>query len=119
MNSIRHTLKAEVLLKMSADEPRPVIEPHPMLEIDSELLATFLMEPEPEVINLGPLATLQRDSTSGKKKLRPERPDAVDALDVSDATCLTRTQIATAPCIWIQIATASTYRTERGRTFFF
>jgi len=67
MNSIRHTLKAEVLLKMSADEPRSVIEPHPTLEIDPELLATFLTEPEPEEINLGPLATLQRDSTSGKK----------------------------------------------------
>jgi len=41
--------------------------------------------------------------------LRPERPDALDALDVSDATCLTRTQIAT----------ASAYRTERGRAFSF
>jgi len=44
-----------------------------------------------------------------KKKLRPERPDALDALDVSDATCLSRTQIAT----------ASAYRTERGRVFSF
>jgi len=61
MNTIRHTLKAEVLLKMSADEPRPAIEPLPTLEIDPELLAAFLMEPKPEEINLGPLVTLQRD----------------------------------------------------------
>jgi len=86
---------------------------------------------------------------SGKKKLCPERPDTLDALDVSDATCLTwtqiatarcvRTQIATAPCVRMQIATApcvrmqiatapcvrtqiamaSAYRTERGRAFSF
>ena len=30
-------------------------------------------------------------STSGKKKLQPECPDALDALDASDANCLTRT----------------------------
>jgi len=54
-----------------------------------------------------------------KKKLRPEHPDALDALDVSDATCLTQTQIATAPCVRTQIATASAYRTERGRVFSF
>jgi len=54
-----------------------------------------------------------------KKKLRPERPDALDALDVSDATCLTRMQIATVPCVRRQIATASAYRTERGRAFSF
>ena len=50
-----------------------------------------------------------------KKKLRPERPDTLDTLDVSDVTCLTRTQIATAPCVRMQIDTASAYRTERGR----
>jgi len=53
--------------------------------------------------------TPTRQAASGKKKLRPERPDALDTLDVSDATCLTRTQIAT----------ASAYRTERGRAFSF
>jgi len=62
MNSIRHTLKAEVLSKISADKLRPAIEPLPTLEIDPELLAAFLAEPEPEEINLGPLVTLQRDS---------------------------------------------------------
>ena len=56
---------------------------------------------------------------SGKKKLRPERPDALDALDISDANCLTWTQIAMAPCVRMQIATASAYRTERGRAFSF
>jgi len=58
-------------------------------------------------------------STSGKKKLLPEHPDALDALDVSDATCLTWTQITTAPCVRTQIATASAYRTECGRAFSF
>jgi len=41
--------------------------------------------------------------------LRPQCPDALDSLDVSDATCLTRTQIAT----------GSAYRTKRGRPFSF
>jgi len=54
-----------------------------------------------------------------KINLRPERPDALDALDVLDATCLTRTQIATAPCVRTQIAMASAYRTARGRAFSF
>jgi len=48
-----------------------------------------------------------------------ERPDALDPLDVSDATCLTRTQIAMAPCIWTQLAMASAYWTECGRVFSF
>ena len=51
--------------------------------------------------------------------MRPLRPDALDALDISDPTCLTRTQIATAPCIRTQIVTASAYRMERGRAFSF
>jgi len=54
-----------------------------------------------------------------KKKLRPLRPDALDTLNVSDATCLTRTQIATAPCVRTQYAMAFAYRTERGRAFSF
>jgi len=54
-----------------------------------------------------------------KIKLRPEHPDALDALDVSDATCLTRMQIAMAPYIWMQIATASSYQTKCGRAFSF
>ena len=54
-----------------------------------------------------------------KKKLRPEHLDALDALDVSEATCLPRTQIATAPCVRTQITTVSAYRTERGRAFSF
>jgi len=62
MNSIHHALKAEVPWKMSADQPRPAIEPLPTLEMDPELLAAFLAEPEPEEIDLGPLATLQRDN---------------------------------------------------------
>jgi len=62
MNSIHHALKDEVLLKMSADQPRPAIEHLPTLEMDPELLATFLAEPEPEEIDLGPLVTLQRDN---------------------------------------------------------
>lgn len=62
VKSIRHTLKAEVLSKMTADEPRPAIEPLPTLELDPELLAAFLAEPEPEEIDLGPLVTLQRGS---------------------------------------------------------
>jgi len=64
-----------------------------------------------------------------KKKLRPELPDALDALDTSNATCLTRTQFAMAPCIQTQLATALcvrtqlatayAYRTERVRAFSF
>jgi len=75
----------------------------------------------------------RRDTTScrhqEKKKLRRERPDALDSKDVSDATCLTRMQIATAPYIptqiavapgvQTQIAMASAYRTEYGRVFSF
>ena len=52
MNSVRLTLKAEVLSIMSADELRPAIEPLPTQEMDPELLAAFLMEPEPEEIDL-------------------------------------------------------------------
>jgi len=62
MNSIRHALKAEVLSKMSADQQRPSIKPLPTLEMDSELLAAFLAELEPDEIDLGPLVTLQRDN---------------------------------------------------------
>jgi len=51
----------------------------------------------------------------GKKKLRPERSDARDALDVSDATCLTRTTLAMAPCVATHRATASGVRTQRPR----
>ena len=51
--------------------------------------------------------------------MRPARPDALDALDTSDATCLTRMQFAMAPCIWTQLATVSTYQTERVRAFSF
>jgi len=70
-----------------------------------------------------------RSVTSGKKKLRPDRPDALDDQDAWDATCLTwtqfamasciRTQVATAPCVRTQLATASAYRTERVRAFSF
>jgi len=49
--------------------------------------------------------------------LHPERPDALDALEASDATWLTQTQFAMAPCILTQLATASAYRTERIRAF--
>ena len=62
---------------------------------------------------------LSEAPTSEKKKLRPEHPDALDALEVSDATSLTRTQITTAPCVRTQIATASAYQTEHGRAFSF
>ena len=41
-------------------------------------------------------------TTSGKKKLRPERSDAREALDISDATCLTGTTLAMAPCVRMQ-----------------
>jgi len=61
----------------------------------------------------------EKPFASGKKKLRPERPDALDALDASDATCLTRTQFTMAPCVWMQLATASAYWTERVRAFSF
>ena len=69
------------------------------------------------------------EPASGKKKLCPERPDALGALDASDATCLTRTQFAMALCIWMQLATvpcvqtqlatASAYQTEHVRAFSF
>ena len=42
------------------------------------------------------------NDASGKKKLRSERSDARDALDISDATCLTRTTLAMAPCVGTQ-----------------
>ena len=64
-----------------------------------------------------------------KKKLCPERPEALDALDASDSTCLTRMQFAIAPCIRsqlatalcvrTQLATASAYRMEHVRAFSF
>jgi len=62
MNSILHTLKAEVLSKMPADNLRLAIETLPMLEMDHKLLAAFLAEPEPKDIDLGRFVTLQRDS---------------------------------------------------------
>jgi hypothetical protein len=55
VNSIRHTLKAEILSKMRADELPPAVEPLPTLELDPDLLEAFLAEPEPEEIDLGPL----------------------------------------------------------------
>jgi len=47
-----------------------------------------------------------------KKKLRSERPDALDTLNASDATCLTQTQFAMAPCIRTQLATAVCVQTQ-------
>jgi hypothetical protein len=55
VNSIRHTLKAEILFKMRADELPPAVEPLPTLELDPDLLEAFLAEPEPEEFFLGPL----------------------------------------------------------------
>jgi len=44
-------------------------------------------------------ATMTAAPHQEKKNLPPERSDARNALDVSDATCLTRTMVAMAPCI--------------------
>jgi len=43
---------------------------------------------------------------SGKKKLRPLRPDALDAQDAVDETLLLRMQLARAPCVGTQHARA-------------
>jgi hypothetical protein len=58
--SIRHTLKAEILSKSTADDATPAVEPTPTLELDPELLEAFLAEPEPEEINLGTLVPPHR-----------------------------------------------------------
>ena len=47
--------------------------------------------------------------------MRTERPDTLDALDVSDATCLTRTPLAMAPCAQMQFATAPCVWTQLSR----
>jgi hypothetical protein len=58
VNSIRHTLKAEILSKMTADDLTPAVEPVSTLELDPALLEAFLAEPEPEEIDLGLLVAL-------------------------------------------------------------
>jgi hypothetical protein len=65
VNSIRHTLKAEILSKMTADELTPAAEPVPTLELDPALLEAFLAEPEPEEIDLGLLVAPQRINRIG------------------------------------------------------
>ena len=55
MNSIRHTLQAQILSRMTVDESAPVVEPAPILELDSDLLKAFYEQPEPKEIDLGPL----------------------------------------------------------------
>ena len=59
--------------------------------------------------------------------MRPERPDTLDALDVSDATSLTRTPLTMAPCVRTQLsgrlrsdatATAYAFRRRSVRAFF-
>jgi hypothetical protein len=53
VNSIRHTLKAEILSKMTADNLTPAVKLVSTLELDPALLEAFLDEPEPEELNLG------------------------------------------------------------------
>jgi hypothetical protein len=45
---------------MTVDESIPAMEPVPSLELDPDLVAAFLEEPEPEDADLGPLVTLPR-----------------------------------------------------------
>ena len=63
MKSIRHTLKAEILSGTTADEPTPVVEPAPTLELDPDLLEAFYDESEPEEIDLGPLVAPHRSDS--------------------------------------------------------
>lgn len=63
VNSIRHTLKAEILSRATADESTPVVEPAPTLELDPDLLEAFLDEPDPEEIDLGPLVGPHRSDS--------------------------------------------------------
>ena len=49
--------------------------------------------------------------------MRPARRDALDALDVSDATCLHRTQRAMAPCVRTQLTRAPCVRTRSATAY--
>jgi hypothetical protein len=60
--SIRYTLRAEIRTQIAADESIPAMEPVPSLELDPDLVAAFLEEPEPEEADLGPLVTLPRSN---------------------------------------------------------
>ena len=63
MKSIHHTLKAKSLSGMTADEPTPVVEPAPTLELDPDLLEAFYDESEPEEFDLGPLVATHRSDS--------------------------------------------------------
>ena len=53
--SIRNALKAEIKPNEPANNVIPVMDPAPVLELDPDLLAAFLAEPDPEEIDLRPL----------------------------------------------------------------
>jgi hypothetical protein len=55
VKSIRHTLKTAILSNTKEDESIPSMEPVPTLELDPDLLAAFLAEPEYDEVDLGPL----------------------------------------------------------------
>jgi len=54
VKSIRHSLKTEIMSRMAVEDKIPVAEPVPALELNPDLLAAFLAEPEPDEIDLGP-----------------------------------------------------------------
>jgi hypothetical protein len=56
--SIRHTLRTEIRSQMTADESIPAMEPVPSLEVDLDVVAAVLEEPEPDEVDLGPPVTL-------------------------------------------------------------
>ena len=53
--SIHNALKAEIKSNEPANDVIPVMDPAPVLELDPDLLAAFLAEPDPEEIDLRPL----------------------------------------------------------------
>jgi hypothetical protein len=81
VKSIRHTLKSEILSNTTENESIPAMEPVPNLELDPDLLAAFLAEPEYDEMDLGPLVAPR---TSDRI---PVENDIVDGSNSDDDYC--------------------------------
>ena len=66
---------------MTEDESIPAIEPVPTLELDPELLATFLAEPELDEVDLGPLVAPRMSDRI------PVENDTIDGSNNEDDYC--------------------------------
>jgi hypothetical protein len=66
LKSIRHTLKTEILSHTTVDDTLPVVEPVPVPEMDPDVLAAFLAEPDPDEVNLALLAPRTRSTIQEK-----------------------------------------------------